>query len=906
MHAGATMNSLFVAAALFMAGVLVAAAGSGGPADKATTGAPSPDSERLVPWGFESGVWKGIELSTNHVKTGKCSGLWKDRALNKSISADKIAHDWSGFEEMRLWIYAEQKSVIPMMIVLVSRADPTVFSYFSHRLTVDWEGWQEVRLPFSSFDGMRAPAGWQQIDSVMFTVEGWGMQSDPNAVLDLDGLALLKPAIKTLSAEQTTDLNLIKNQFRDYQRESWKTAGGPAADDESAAAWMKSLAADGTWPDVNYADQTGGSWRTMEHLNRINTMCLVYTSPECKLRGDPALSKTIHAALGHWLKNDYRNPNWWNNEIGVPRELAIIMLFLDAELSPQERATGSRIVSRAVIDSPPHGGRGALTGQNRVWVAGNALLHGLLAADYALVQQARNVIFAEVVVATQPGGIKPGFNRTGKPGEVLVTTQEGIQPDFSFFQHGPQLQLGNYGLAFAGDIVMWMAVLRGASLAMDPEQVGIIRNYLLKGESAVIWKGAVDINSCGRQLGPRSPIGKGVELLGILGTAKAADASHASNYQAAIEQGSPDASARIIPPTNKYFWRSDFMVHRRPEYYVSTRMSSSRVLASEVVNGENLQGGYLGDGATYVYLTGHEYEGIFAVWDWSRLPGVTSPRITDKNLLKPRNWSVTNHGDFVGGVSDGCYGAAVLELNRDGLTARKGWFYFDDQIVCLGAGITGDRKDLFITTSVNQCLARGDVTVEAGTGATVPPAGRKEYATLKWAWHDNVGYVFPEPQQITLGSQEQTGGWNEVTARAMPTPVTQKVFSIWINHGAGPRDAHYSYLILPGASPVTLQAQAGASDITILQNTSSLQAVRHAKLKVLQAVFHRPGTLAYADGKTIAVDKPCVLLLVENTNRLTLADPTQTLAAITVTRNGAAVRYTLPSGAQAGASFTTP
>jgi len=38
-------------------------------------------------------------------------------------------------------------------------------------------------------------------------------------------------------------------------------------------------------------------------------------------------------------------------------------------------------------------------------------------------------------------------------------------------------------------------------------------------------------------------------------------------------------------------------------------------------------------------------------------------------------------------VSDGSYGLAACDFERDGLTARKSWFFFDDEIVCLGAGI---------------------------------------------------------------------------------------------------------------------------------------------------------------------------------------------------------------------------
>ncbi|CAN5497417.1 hypothetical protein BH09VER1_BH09VER1_43060 [soil metagenome] len=849
-----------------------------------------------VPLGFETGDWTGIELTAEQVKTGAQSGLWKDHQQNKSVSSGKIPHDWSEFSEMRLWIFNAGKKPISMMVVLVSREDPKAFSYFGYRLTADWEGWKEVSIPLVSFQGRNDPAGWQKIDSVMFSVDGWGLKPDPEAVLYLDGLTLRKPSIRPPSVEEQAALEKVKKQFLDYERE----AGQSSVNEEQVRTWMKLLTPEGTWPDVNYEDHTGGYWRAMDHLTRLKKMCLAYTATEGPLQGDSALSTAIHSALGHWLKKDYSNPNWWHNEIGVPRELSAILLLLDSELIPRERAEGVRIVSRAVIDSPPHGGRGVLTGQNRVWVAANALTQGLLASDYELVQRARNVIFEEVSVATQPGGAVPIFTRTGRPGEVLVSTQEGIQPDYSFFQHGPLLQLGNYGLAFAGDSAKWMAILRGTPLAPEPEKIKILRDYILKGERPVTWKGRMDINACGRQLGPQSPASKGSDVLRYLQTAKMADPAHPDQYDAAAAQISRDASG--VPAENRYFWRADFMVHRRPGFHISTRMSSSRVLAAELVNGENQQGGYSGDGATYLYVKGNEYEDIFPVWDWSRLPGVTSPLISDKKLLKPRNWKITNSSDFVGGISDGEYGVATLTLDRDGLTARKSWFYFDDEIVCLGAGISRSTGDLPIVSSVNQCLARGDVLVDAGKAQP----GILDYTDLKWAWHDGVGYLFPEPLPVSLGVRSQEGKWDEVSASSkLQGTVTKDVFSIWINHGDKPKENSYAYSILPGASVETVKVRSGKPEIVILQNTAALQAVRNVKTDMIQAVFYQPGTLEAGNGKTLKVDQPCLLILDASKNRLVLSDPTQKLTQITVEIGGAARKYLLPTGAFAGSSLVT-
>lgn len=67
-----------------------------------------------------------------------------------------------------------------------------------------------------------------------------------------------------------------------------------------------------------------------------------------------------------------------------------------------------------------------MTGQNKVWLAGNVLIRGLLLNDAELIKEARENICSEIVLGQK----------------------EGIQPDWSFHQHGPQQQFGNYGLSF--------------------------------------------------------------------------------------------------------------------------------------------------------------------------------------------------------------------------------------------------------------------------------------------------------------------------------------------------------------------------------------------------------------------------------------------------------------------------
>ena len=70
-------------------------------------------------------------------------------------------------------------------------------------------------------------------------------------------------------------------------------------------------------------------------------------------------------------------------------------------------------------------------------------------------------------------------------------------------------------------------------------------------------------------------------------------------------------------------------MHRRAGFYSSIRMSSTRTVRSEQCNGEGLRNYHMGDGVTLFVRSGAEYVGIFPVWDWRRLPGITCRQAND-------------------------------------------------------------------------------------------------------------------------------------------------------------------------------------------------------------------------------------------------------------------------------------
>lgn len=675
-------------------------------------------------------------------------------------------------------------------------------------------------------------------------------------------LGLAADSINTSSPD--ADLQKVKNQtfkrlldepeYRDLRIVDSRKHPG-------AEGWMASLGPDGRWPDIDYTDQTRGAWKLSAHPHRLIEMARAYRDSGSPLNGNPALLAAIQRALDHWLAQDYLCPNWWHNEIGVPQDMGSTLILMSNALTTAQIQGGVEILKRARI---------GMTGQNRVWLAGNVLMRGLIENDPRLVQAARDAMDEEFV----------------------TTTGEGLQVDFSFHQHGPQLQIGNYGLAFARSLANWLESLRETRYAFSPEKVNLLRRYALAGSHRVVWKERLDISACGRQLFPNAPAGKALTVQRLLEQLREIDPLHSAEYEAALAGNDPTGCG--------IFWRSDFLVDRRSDYYASLKMSSLRTIGNECVNDENLAGNLLGDGVLLIYRSGREYENLFPVWDWHRLPGVTTSRHAPLRPSKDRNAS-----SFVGGVTDGRQGLAVLDYDRHGLRAKKSAFFFPDRIVCLGAGIHSEAAGS-VTTSINQSQLNGPIRGSLNGPAISLPLGEEKTGEWNWLWHDGTGYVFPEPQSVTVRGADQAGNWQSVFRAGSANPTTTPIFSAWINHGENPSDNCYSYVIFPGADEAQTRAFSEKPEIQILQNTPALQAVR--KGQTTGAVFYQAGEIECFPDLTLAVDQPCVILAQAGANgpQLHVADPTQSLATLSVKLGKAIHLIQLPTGAEAGRSVSVP
>jgi chondroitin AC lyase len=633
------------------------------------------------------------------------------------------------------------------------------------------------------------------------------------------------------------------------------------------------LRPDRTWADIDYQDKTRSDWKTSEHLSHTLTMAQSARLRRVSGQADPLLEAKTIAALQLWLDRDFQNSNWWWNQIGVPRRVGRIGLLLGAQLPEPQRQKIITIMRRSQWEK--------WTGANLVWGMGIQALRGLLEND--------------------PRTIFAAFDRMYQEIRVVPQHEEGIQNDDSFHQHGVQLYNGGYGLDFAEDAGDLIACAAGTQFQIPPDRRTIFTSFLLGGERWMMRGGVFDHSAVGREITRKRKPGAADESLAAV-VARLAEQpwprqSELRDFAQELA-GSADAPQLV---GNKQFWCSDFMAHRRPEYFTSVKMLSTRMQNGEIVNGEGKLSQHLSDGANFLYLSGHEYENIFPAWNWSHVPGTTAiADVLDSGNSK--SVAVRGGSDFAGGASDGTFGLCAMELARPPLTAHKAWFFYDHAYLCLGAGITLAEGNGDVITDVNQTLLDGDVVTDSQKfSQTSGVMGN----AMAWVYHNHVGYILGPGTPARLWAGPRTGRWSD-SGTGSSTPVTLGVFDLWIDHGRGCRDGKYQYIVLPATTAEQTASRATDSGINVLANTTDIQAAYNGPHGMLGIVFWKPGSLETPIGR-IESDLACLVMVRDTADgrTLTVANPRNAAARVNIALGGRKMSIDLPGGDDGGRSVTT-
>lgn len=688
-------------------------------------------------------------------------------------------------------------------------------------------------------------------------------------------MALL--ASNRLSAQTDADIDSIRNRLlRDILAQEIRPS--------SVHVWVGDQRPDGGWPGIDYVDTSRTGFQHRIHLERLLGLAIAFRKPGSPYRGDARVLRAAARAVDHWVRNDYICQNWWWNEIGTPDLMIRSLLALDDALDPPLREAAFRIARRASLDS----GFGARPGGDLIKMAGLLGAQGLYRRDAATVERVIRVM----------------------AGEIHTTEGRGLKPDMSFHHRTDKvISTLSYGLAYPQTFSYWATLIKGTRFRFPDSAMHLLVDFFLDGVcKSMAFARVPDIAARNRDLSRQGDLRPFTDAIASRLAAVTDHRKPELRMVAEIQRGTRKPELTW----NTYFPYSEYATHQRPGWYASVRMHSARQEQNVEYpyNEEGLKMHHLPDGASYTQTTGREYLDIAPVWDWQKIPGTT---VLQRDVHPDwREIQKKGRSSFVGAVSDGRYGAVAMHLKsvHDPLEARKAWFFFDDEYVCLGAGIH-TASGLPIATTVEQCLQLGPVEVGQQGRITRLKDGRHSLQEVEWIRHGNLLYSFPDKARVQVQTGKATGTWRSINHQDWATDgiVQRDVVKVWFQDKEPVNDG-YAYVV----SPLLLGRQAGPlrsmydSSVRILRNDTAVQAVEHGRLGILQVVFHESAELR-TGRHVVAVDRPCMVMLREGDGRdgttVAVSDPLRKPGIVAIRIDGRQREMALPTGTGAGTTTRT-
>ncbi len=643
----------------------------------------------------------------------------------------------------------------------------------------------------------------------------------------------------------------------------------PTVDRLAIEELNRTINKDGSWPGIDYEDVSNTGFQHSRHLANIVNLSHAYNKSHTKHYQDKETGKNIEKALDFWFENDFICDNWWWNQIGVPDRMVAILLMMDESLSDKEKENAAPIVGRANLEAS-----GARPGGDLIKIAGILGKYALFTRDEATLEK---------VIETMEGEIQFAVER-GTPDDT-----RGLQTDLSFHHRSDRVNNTlSYGRGYANAFSEWAAKIGGTKYQFSERAIHLLVDYYLDGICKMMaYATFPDLGAKNRSVSRQGALmPHGIEIPKNL--------LMATDYRKEeLLEIIQIRNGRLKPDltNSQFFWQSEYYSHQRPDYFTSVRMYSTRNRSMEQpYNDEGLKNHHLGEGSNFVYRTGAEYIDIFPLLDWQKIPGTTSVQSPEM----PAEEEIQQEGltDFVGGLTDGRYGAAVFDFESpyNQLTAKKAWFFFDDEIVCLGAGITAEAE-YPVATTLNQTWLLDDVTISRqGDSIQTLVKGEHNLSDVNWIIHDHIGYLFTSPTPMKLRNQKASGSWFSIN-RQSDSPkreVSGDVFKLWMDHGVQPENASYQYLIVPYTDRLAIQDYQKELAIEILNNTSDIQAVSQKELGITQVIFHQPGKIQVSESLQLVAEHPCMVMLKmdgSSVKSISVADPSRKLERLNIQLN---------------------
>ena len=526
------------------------------------------------------------------------------------------------------------------------------------------------------------------------------------------------------------------------------------------------------YESIDYTSQRSASWPLQAHLIYTKNMLCAYGREE--FDNDDEMQEIVLGLMDYWLNNDFIcKTNWWPNNIGVPRHIAELTIMIKPYLDDTRLNKISKILDRGTIGK---------NSEIEQYDAANLI-------DILDISLKRARIYRE------PDLIHLVSNKVGETIKINSWGENGIQSDFTYFDHGNVLTTGgSYGVVYTEGISNFIYLLHDTSFSIDEEKEKLYLDYMLDGERFFHRNNGTPQFSIGRSA---SYANGGEKVYNALKNLIGFDDLYRNDEIRKYYLSYKDFT--IIEPEIKYFPLSGTLVALSKDYYMAIRGAQSGMGLTDIYNGQGILNYNLSYGSNTCYMyEGNEYSSIGAVLDFSMYPGTTTHYESDDELTaryeKDYNetWGRTPYSKSeCYCIVDETKAAAVMssELYNDDISGKMTYIIYKGVLFVLGRDFNtldlDNSKD--IITTVDQCKASADsISILNGKLSNGESIINRAYRYQNLCDSD-----------ITYEINKMSGNYKRNDQAGDESQVEQNVFKAYFNWGKSLSNICFSYAVVP-------------------------------------------------------------------------------------------------------------
>ena len=611
--------------------------------------------------------------------------------------------------------------------------------------------------------------------------------------------------------------------------------------------------------------------------------------------------------------------NWWQWDIGIPLALTNTLTIIEEGLTLEQI---KKYLSPFDVLVPHPMGAAA----NKTWTARCAILAGALEHDPMRLCIAKSFL-DEVFVYVDTAGEDMGDG--------------GFYTDGSFVQHGVSPYTGGYGVSLINELTNIMYFLNGTNFLFNGTDVNNQYEWIFDSFRPIMYGDNLFASTRGREVNRETSEREvfNTTVISMIKMQSYAPAEYKDKLVSLIRYFmlsaesdytdliSPDLmswcaelyvndSVALPEPyiTAKVLGGMDRIVQHGPRYGVCLSLSSTRMHKYESINGENMTAWYHGDGMIYIYTDGYDYNNdYFWYANPYRMPGVTANTVD--RAVKNIHPTIPNADAYAGGVAQSKYAASgfILEYSENEtqgtfggtngwtIQAKKSYFFFDNEIICVGSDIS-DKSGTSVQTTVENRIWREDDVFTVG-GESVEPTLNVETTLTDRVMHftNMGGYVILKDYGATVKYvKTYMSGDNNGYKNSASATEKRSFLEIVLDHGegnttSGKLDSNkYFYAYLPEATVEETKAYANEADVDLLSISGSHAVIEKTLGIVACNFFTANGSLSLtASGMpdysaitsltSVSADKACSVMVTKNADgsyTVSVSDPTQLSASV--------------------------